>query len=73
MGILRFSRTIALNMGRLHSQVVRAANLPDVRHRIESAGNDVIANSPQVFAEKFHADVQKFKKLAQEAKLPYQD
>jgi tripartite-type tricarboxylate transporter receptor subunit TctC len=72
-GFFAPARTPSEIVGRLHSQVVRAANLPDVRHRIESAGNDVIANSPQVFAEKFHADVQKFKKLAQEAKLPYQD
>jgi tripartite-type tricarboxylate transporter receptor subunit TctC len=60
-------------VARLHAEVVRAANLPDVKQRIETAGNDVIANSPQEFAATFHADVERFKKLVQEAKLPAQD
>jgi tripartite-type tricarboxylate transporter receptor subunit TctC len=58
---------------RLHSQIVRAANLSDVKDRIEAAGNEVIANSPQEFAAIFHADMEKFKKLVQTAKLPAQD
>jgi tripartite-type tricarboxylate transporter receptor subunit TctC len=72
-GFFAPARTPSEIVERLHSEVVRAANLPDVRLRIESAGNDVIANSPREFAAKFHADVEKFKKLVQEAKLPYQD
>jgi tripartite-type tricarboxylate transporter receptor subunit TctC len=72
-GFFAPARTPSEIIKRLHGEVVRAANLPDVKLRIESAGNDVIANSPQEFAAKFHADVEKFKKLVQEAKLPYQD
>ena len=72
-GFFAPARTPPETMERLHREVVRAANLPDVRLRIETAGNEVIANSPQEFATKFHADVEKFKKLVQESKLPYQD
>ncbi|MBX9843369.1 MAG: hypothetical protein K2Z80_16330 [Xanthobacteraceae bacterium] len=72
-GFFAPARTPSDVIARLHSEVVRAANLPDVRLRIESAGNEVIANSPQEFAATFHADVEKFKKLVQEAKLPAQD
>jgi len=60
-------------VARLHREIVRAANLPDLKERIESAGNEVIANSPQEFAAQFNADVEKFKKVARAAKLPYQD
>jgi tripartite-type tricarboxylate transporter receptor subunit TctC len=60
-------------VARLHREIVRAANLPDLKERIESAGNEVIANSPQEFAAQFNADVEKFKKVARDAKLPYQD
>ena len=60
-------------IARLHDEVVRAGKLPDVKDRIEAAGNEVIANSPQEFATIFHADMEKFKKLVQTAKLPPQD
>jgi tripartite-type tricarboxylate transporter receptor subunit TctC len=72
-GFFAPARTPPQIIERLHSEIVRAANLPDVRLRIETAGNEVIANSPQEFATQFHADVQKFKKVVQEAKLPSQD
>jgi tripartite-type tricarboxylate transporter receptor subunit TctC len=72
-GFFAPARTPSEAVARLHGEVVRAANLPDVRLRIESAGNEVIANSPQEFEAIFRADVQKFKKLVQEAKLPAQD
>jgi tripartite-type tricarboxylate transporter receptor subunit TctC len=72
-GFFAPARTPSEIVARLHNEVVRAANLADVRLRIETAGNEVIANSPQEFAATFHADVEKFKKLVQEANLPYQD
>ncbi|MBX9829246.1 MAG: tripartite tricarboxylate transporter substrate binding protein [Xanthobacteraceae bacterium] len=72
-GFFAPARTPSEVIARLHGEVVRAATLPDVRLRIESAGNEVIANSPQEFEAIFRSDVQKFKKLVQEAKLPAQD
>jgi tripartite-type tricarboxylate transporter receptor subunit TctC len=72
-GVFAPARTPPEVIARLHREVVRAANLPDVRQRIEGAGNEVIANSPQDFAKVFHADLEKFKKLVQDAKLPAQD
>lgn len=72
-GFFAPARTPPEIIERLHREIVRAGNLPDVKGRIEAAGNEVIANSPQDFAAIFHADVAKFKKVVQAAKLPAQD
>lgn len=58
---------------RLSKEVHRAAHLPDVRKRVESTGNEVVGSTPEEFAAKFRSDVARFKKIVQDARIPYQD
>jgi tripartite-type tricarboxylate transporter receptor subunit TctC len=58
---------------RLHREIARAGNSPDVKKFIEDAGNEVVVNSPQEFTAQFRADVKEFKRLREKAHLPYQD
>jgi tripartite-type tricarboxylate transporter receptor subunit TctC len=58
---------------RLHKEIARAVQLPDVRQRVESTGNEVVGSSPEDFAAKFRTDVARFKKIVQDARIPYQD
>ena len=60
-------------IARLHKEIARAAHLPDVRQRVESTGNEVVGSSPEEFAAKFRTDVARFKKIVQDARIPYQD
>lgn len=60
-------------IARLHREVHRAAHLPDVRQRVEATGNEVVGSTPEEFAAKLRADVARFKKIVQDARIPYQD
>ena len=60
-------------VARLHREIVAAVQSPDVRERVEATGNEVVASTPQEFAAKFRADVARFKKIVQDARIPYQD
>ncbi len=60
-------------VGRLHREIAAAVALPDVRQRVEATGNEVVGNSPEEFSARFHADVARFKKIVQDAHIPYQD
>lgn len=60
-------------IARLHKEIARAVHLPDVRQRVESTGNEVVGSTPEEFAAKFRADVARFKKIVQDARIPYQD
>ncbi len=58
---------------RIQREVARAVHLPDVRQRVEATGNEVVGSTPDEFEGKFKADVARFKKIVQDAKIPYQD
>ena len=58
---------------RVSREVARAAQLPDVRQRVEATGNETVGSTPDEFEAKFKADVARFKKIVQDAKLPPQD
>ena len=60
-------------VARLHREIVAAVQSPDVRERVEATGNEVVASTPQEFSAKFRADVARFKKIVQDARIPYQD
>lgn len=60
-------------IARLQKEVARAAFLPDVRQRVEATGNEVVGSTPEEFAAKFRADVARFRKIVQDARIPYQD
>jgi len=58
---------------RVQREVARAVQLPDVRQRVESTGNEVVGSTPEEFDAKFRADVARFKKIVQDARIPPQD
>ena len=58
---------------RLQREVARAVQLPDVRQRVESTGNEVVGSTPEEFDAKFRADVARFKKIVADARIPPQD
>ena len=60
-------------IARLHKEIARAVHLPDVRQRVEATGNEVVGSTPEEFAEKFRTDVARFKKIVQDARIPFQD
>lgn len=60
-------------IARLQKEVARAVHLPDVRKRVESTGNEVVGSTPEEFAVKFRTDVARFRKIVQDARIPYQD
>jgi len=58
---------------RLQREIAAAVHSPDVRERVEATGNEVVGSTPEEFAARFRADVQRFKKIVQDAGIPYQD
>jgi tripartite-type tricarboxylate transporter receptor subunit TctC len=52
---------------RLHQELVRALNLPDVRERIVSDGSEPVGSSPEEFRRFMHADLDKWAKLVKES------
>jgi len=60
-------------LDRLQREIARTAQLPDVRQRVESTGNESVGSTPEEFDAKFKSDVARFKKIVQDAKIPMQD
>jgi tripartite-type tricarboxylate transporter receptor subunit TctC len=58
---------------RLQREAARAVQRTEVRERVEATGNEVVGSTPAEFEAKFRADVARFKKIAKDAALPYQD
>jgi tripartite-type tricarboxylate transporter receptor subunit TctC len=54
---------------RLHAEAKRALNSPDVKDKLEKAGNDVVASTPDEFAAFLRAEIAKWTKVVREAKL----
>ncbi len=52
---------------RLHEELVRALNQPDVRGRIEGDGSEPVGSSPEDFRRFMHADLDKWAKLVKES------
>jgi tripartite-type tricarboxylate transporter receptor subunit TctC len=58
---------------RLQREIARAVALSDVRERIELTGNEAVGSTPEEFDAMFRNEVSKFKKIVQDARIPYQD
>ncbi|MDH5534108.1 MAG: tripartite tricarboxylate transporter substrate binding protein [Betaproteobacteria bacterium] len=57
-------------VGKLHKAVVQALNSPEVVERIgPKAGNDIVGNTPEEFAQVIRHDLEKYAKLVKEAKI----
>jgi len=52
---------------RLHDELIKALNQPDVKARIEGDGSEPVGSSPEEFRRFMHADLQKWAKLVKES------
>lgn len=54
---------------RLHAEVIKALQSPDVKERIESFGTQTVGNTPEQFAAQIRADITKWAKVAKTANV----
>jgi len=60
-------------INRIQREAAHAVNLPDVRQRVQSTGNETVGSTPEAFDAKFKSDVATFTRIVKEAHIPYQD
>ncbi len=54
-------------LARLHSEIVKILNQPDIRDRILSDGSEPVGNTPEEFTRYMHADLVKWAKVVKES------
>ncbi len=54
---------------RLHRDIVRAVNQPDVKEKVGAQGNFVIGNAPREFADYIRAESEKWVRVVKQAKI----
>jgi tripartite-type tricarboxylate transporter receptor subunit TctC len=54
-------------VAKLHAELVRILNMPDVKGRIESDGSQPVGSSPEEFRRFMHADQEKWAKVVKES------
>ncbi|ANN79068.1 Bug family tripartite tricarboxylate transporter substrate binding protein [Bordetella flabilis] len=60
-------------IARLHDEAVKAARMPDVVRKLETeGGNDMVAGTPEEFAELIRSDLVRYRKLVEDAHIPKQ-
>jgi tripartite-type tricarboxylate transporter receptor subunit TctC len=57
----------------IQREAAKALNAPDARARMEATANEVVASTPEEFAARYKADLEKFAKVVKEAGIPPQD
>src|SRR5262245_65925252 len=58
---------------RLHQEAVKFLKLPDVLERLRTGGNEPVGSTPEEFDARVKADIAKFAKIIEDAKIPKQD
>ena len=66
-GFSRAANTPVPVIRRLNEEIARAVNTPEVKEQFESAGLEIIANSPEAFAAFIQADMAKMGKVIRDA------
>lgn len=66
-GVVVPSRTPREIIARLHEEIVKAMNSPEVRKRLETEGSDVVANRPEEYGAIIRRDVEKWGKVIKAA------
>ena len=57
----------------IQREAVKALNMPDVRNRLLSMGQELVGSPPEEFEVKFKADLEKFARIVKEARIPLQN
>ena len=68
-GVLATAGTPPEVVAKLNAETVRVLNLPEVRERFRTLGVDVIASSPEQFAQHLNSEIAKWGKVVREAKI----
>ncbi|HKU70211.1 MAG TPA: tripartite tricarboxylate transporter substrate binding protein [Burkholderiales bacterium] len=57
------AKTPAAIVNRLHQEIVRVLNSPEVKERLHNGGMEVVGNTPEQFAQAMKADITRVRKL----------
>jgi tripartite-type tricarboxylate transporter receptor subunit TctC len=57
----------------IYRQSAKALAAPDIQERLRAMNNEPVGSSPEEFAQKFKADVEKFARIVREVGIPPQD
>ena len=57
----------------IYRETAKALAPPDIQERLRAMNNEPVGSSPEEFAEKFKADVEKFARIVREVGIPPQD
>jgi len=68
-GVLTTAGTPPDAVARLNAETVRVLNLPEVRERFRALGVEVIASSPEQFAQHLRSEIAKWGKVVREARI----
>lgn len=63
VGILAPAKTPTATVQALSREIVRIANMPEVKERFVAAGYEVVASTPEQFAERVRRDTEKYRKI----------
>jgi tripartite-type tricarboxylate transporter receptor subunit TctC len=66
-GLLAPARTPRVIVGKVHSAVMRALQLPDVKQRMADVGFEIVASSPDEFAKLIREEIPKWNRIVKEA------
>ena len=71
-GVLAPGGTPKPIIGKLHSEIARHINAPDLRKRLAAEGAEVVGSSPEEFARTMRADIEKYAKIIKAANVRIQ-
>jgi len=54
----------------LYKESARVIALPEIRERLESTGHTVVNSTPEQFSEKWKNEVEKFRRIIVDSKMP---
>jgi tripartite-type tricarboxylate transporter receptor subunit TctC len=72
-GILAPAGTPKAIIDQLHQEIVNLVALPDVQARLDELGFDVVANSPEAFAQRIKTEMEKWAQVIRDAKIKPQE
>ena len=68
-GLLAPANTPRDIIAKLHAEVVKALNTPDMRQRLNSVGTEPVGSTPEEFAAQIRSDIIKYGKVAKTADI----
>ena len=72
-GILAPAGTPTAIIAQLHQEIVALVALPDVQARLDELGFQVVANSPDEFAQRIKTEMEKWAQVIRDAKIKPQE